>query len=232
VVGGYGPTVVLRDVSLEVAAGEMVCVLGANGVGKTTLLRSLFGLAKVRSGQILFHGREIQGRSPNVIAKHGIGYVPEGRGLIPDLSVRDNLVLGTVRWNRRYSCAAVNSLVDEMYARFPVLGTRAKQLAGLLSGGEQQMLAIARALVSRPKVLVLDEPTLGLAPLIVQQVFDDLAKIRDAGIAVLVAEQNAAAALRRADRAYVMTGGRIVTSGSVSEIRESSALRSAYLGDH
>jgi branched-chain amino acid transport system ATP-binding protein len=231
VTAGYRSTTVVRGVSLRVGRGELVCVLGANGVGKTTLLRSILGLLKVTSGAIALGGDQIHRKSPHAIARLGVGFVPEGRGLIPDLSVRDNLLLGTVRWNRRFRSAAVTAALDDVYEHFPILGQRARQRAGWLSGGEQQMLAIGRALVSRPSVLVLDEPTLGLAPLIVRQVFDDLARVRERGIAVLVAEQNASAALRLATSAYVMKSGRIVSHGTASEIRASGALRAAYLGE-
>lgn len=230
VCGGYGSTTVLRDINMQVTGGAMACVLGANGVGKTTLLRSVFGFARLTAGQLRVNGQDVRGKSAEYVARLGVGFVPEGRALIPDLTVRENLLLGTIRWNRRFRSTALTATLSDIYRDFPVLERRSRQLAGSLSGGEQQMLAIARALISKPSVLVLDEPTLGLAPLIVRQVFDDLSRVRESGIAVLVAEQNASAALRHADHAYVMTSGRIVAEGTADEIRNSGALRSAYLG--
>jgi branched-chain amino acid transport system ATP-binding protein len=160
----------------------------------------------------------------------GLAIVPEGRALVPESSVRDNLALGTAAWNKRFFGTDVDRALDEVYAQFPVLGERSNQLAGSLSGGEQQMLAIGRALVARPDVLVLDEPSLGLAPRLVQQVFDGLAAVNRSGITVLVAEQNASAALRVATRSYVMNGGRIVLEGDAAQIQSSDGLRTAFLG--
>lgn len=228
---GFGTVTVVRDATLQVDPGEFVSVVGANGVGKTTLLRAIVGAARVSAGSVTLDGRPLHGRSAHRVARAGIAIVPEGRGLVPDLSVRDNLLLGTVPWNRRYSSPAVTRALAEVYERFPVLGERARQGAGSLSGGEQQMVSIGRALVARPTLLVLDEPSLGLAPKLVRQVFADLAQVNRDGITVLVAEQNAAAALRVATRSYVMQGGRVVMEGTAQQIESSDELRAAFLGD-
>lgn len=227
---GYGSVTVIRDVSLKVRTGELVSVLGANGVGKTTLLRAIVGQARVTAGSITLRGKPIQGLAPHAITRMGIAVVPEGRALVPDLSVRDNLVLGTRVWNRRYASAAVSAAMDEVFDRFPILGRRRTQAAGSLSGGEQQMLAIGRALIARPTVLILDEPSLGLAPMLVRQVFDDLSRANSEGLTVLVVEQNASAALRVAARSYVMNGGRVVKEGEAAEIEQSTELHAAFLG--
>lgn len=227
---GYGPVTVVRDVTLEVGRGDFVGVLGANGAGKTTLLRALVGDARVTAGSVTLDGRELRGLPAHRVARAGVAVVPEGRGLVPELSVRDNLLLGTATWNRRYSSPAVTRALAQVHDRFPVLGERAGQLAGSLSGGEQQMVAIGRALMARPTLLVLDEPSLGLAPRLVRQVFADLAQANRDGITVLVAEQNAAAALRVATRSYVMHGGRVVTEGTAEQLK-ASGLRSAFLGE-
>ena len=228
---GYGTVTVIRDVSLTVERGEFVCILGANGVGKTTLLRSLVGEADISTGTIVIDGVDRTGSSAASVTRSGIAIVPEGRALVPDISVRDNLLLGSIPWNRKYASPELSQAMDEIFDRFPVLGRRRTQVAGLLSGGEQQMLAIGRALMSRPTCLLLDEPSLGLAPMLVKRVFDDLATANRERLTIIVAEQNAAAALRVADRAVVMAGGRIVQAGAAAEFRESDDLRLAFLGN-
>ena len=227
---GYGPVTVVRRVSLQIYEGEFVCILGANGVGKTTFLRALVGDANISAGNVLLDGEDVARKPSHHITGLGLAVVPEGRALVPDLTVRENLLLGTVNWNRRYRSPLIDEALAEIYERFPVLGNRSRQLAGSLSGGEQQMLAIGRALLTRPRLLVLDEPSLDLAPIILRLVFDHLAAANMEGLTVLVAEQNASAALRVADRAVVMSGGRIVRHGDADEIAASDELRSAFLG--
>ncbi len=227
---GYGQVTVVRDVTLRVDRGEFVCLLGANGVGKTTLLRAIVGDADVSNGTVTFDNRQLTGTSSHRVTRAGMAIVPEGRALVSDISVRDNLLLGSIPWNRKYSSAELSSSMDEIFDRFPILGQRRYQLAGHLSGGEQQMLAIGRALMSRPRLLLLDEPSLGLAPLLVRQVFDDLAAANRDGLTILVAEQNAAAALRVAERSLVMAGGRVVREGTADSLRDSDELRAMFLG--
>lgn len=227
---GYRGVTVVRGVSMAVRRGEFVALLGANGVGKTTLLRAIVGSARVTSGDVMVGAQAVNGRRTHLIARMGIALVPEGRALVPDSTVRDNLALGTACWSRRFRSADMDRALDEVFQQFPILGQRSNQLAGSLSGGEQQMLAIGRALVARPEVLVLDEPSLGLAPKLVRQVFDALAAVNARGITVLVAEQNATVALGVAGRAYVMSGGRIVLEGPAKEIQQSHELRTAFLG--
>jgi branched-chain amino acid transport system ATP-binding protein len=227
---GYGQVTVVRDVNLRIDRGEFVCLLGANGVGKTTLLRAIMSDADISDGTVTFDGRDLAGRPSHLVTRSGMAIVPEGRALVADISVRDNLLLGSIPWNRRYSSAEVSTSMDEIFDRFPILGQRRNQLAGHLSGGEQQMLAIGRALMSRPRLLVLDEPSLGLAPLLIRQVFDDLAAANQDGLTILVAEQNAAAALRVAARSLVMAGGRIVREGTAESLRDSEELRAMFLG--
>ncbi|MCU1353448.1 MAG: putative branched-chain amino acid transporter ATP-binding protein [Acidimicrobiales bacterium] len=224
--GGYGPVQVLHGIDLSVDAGEVVVVLGANGAGKTTTLRGLTGLISAK-GKVELEGRSILGKRPEVVARLGIAHVPQGRGTLTELSVEENLRLGAyVR-----SDDQVDADVASWYEEFPRLGERKEQLAGSLSGGEQQMLAIARGLMSRPKLLLLDEPSMGLAPRITQELFARLGEInRASGTAMLVVEQNANLALDIASRAYVLETGRIVTQGSAQELRGNDAVRKAYLG--
>ena len=217
----YGQVRVLHGVSLDVGEGEVVTVLGANGAGKTTMLRAISGTVR-RSGAVRFDGAAIP-RTPEAVARAGIAHVPEGRGTFGDLSVRDNLRLGA--YTRR------NGDVEHVHALFPWLRERADQQAGTLSGGEQQMLALARALMSRPRLLLLDEPSLGLAPLVVQEIFAIVRRLNeDEGLSVLVVEQNANVALETAHRAYVLESGRVAVEGPSSELRENEAVRRSYLG--
>jgi ABC-type branched-subunit amino acid transport system ATPase component len=223
---GYGPVNVLRDVAVAVAQGEMVAVLGPNGAGKSTLMRSLSGLGRPVEGEIRFLGDRIERLGANRIAARGLVLVPEGRQVFPELSVFDNLLLGAYA-NQSVDVA---ERADQMLERFPKLKARRDQRAGLLSGGEQQMLAIARGLMARPRVLMLDEPSLGLAPKLVEDLYDLLAELRDEGVTILLVDQAAVMALSVADRAYVLQSGAIVHSGTASELRGDEAIAKAYLG--
>ncbi len=224
--GGYGQVKVLHGLDFSVGQGEVVVILGANGAGKTTTIRALSGMI-ASSGDILFEGKSIQGQRPEQLCKLGIAHVPQGRGTITDLTVEDNLRLGAyVRKDKD-----IDADIGIWYDIFPRLGERRAQLAGQMSGGEQQMLAIARAAMARPKLLLLDEPSLGLAPLVTQEVFKQLADInRDRGTTLLVVEQNANLALSVADRAYVLETGAIITKGTAAEVGADEAVRRAYLG--
>jgi branched-chain amino acid transport system ATP-binding protein len=225
---GYGPITALAGVSLDVCLGELVAIIGANGAGKTTLLMAISGVVPVRGGEVVFGGRRIDGLPPHEIMRLGVGHAPEGRRIFPRLTVRENLELGgfTQRdaWQLKRDIAEACEL-------FPVLGTRMGQLGGTLSGGEQQMLALARALVGRPKLLLLDEPSLGLAPLVVQKIFEVIASLTQRGIAVVLVEQNARAALKLASRGWVLETGRVSLAGSGPELAADQRVRDAYLGD-
>ncbi len=223
----YGAIPAVKGVDLEVRAGEIVAVIGANGAGKTTTLAAVSGLLAPRAGTIRFEGRSLAGRRADEIVRSGVVQVPEGRAILTRLTVAENLSLGA--YTRRDRDAAARDL-ESTLARFPVLRERAGQLAGTLSGGEQQMLAIGRALMARPKLLLLDEPSTGLAPLVVAEIFELVARIRAEGTAVLLVEQNARQALRIADRAYVLETGRIVMAGPAALLAESPDVRRAYLG--
>jgi ABC-type branched-subunit amino acid transport system ATPase component/ABC-type branched-subunit amino acid transport system permease subunit len=225
---GYGAVTVLRDIVISVAQGEMVAVLGPNGAGKSTLMRALSGLGRPVEGDIRFIGEAIEKRDASAIAALGLVLVPEGRQVFPELSVIDNLRLGA--YARPDTDTAARA--DALLARFPRLKERAQQRAGLLSGGEQQMLAIARGLMARPRVLMLDEPSLGLAPKLVEDLFDLLAQLRDEGVTILLVDQAAAMALSVADRAYVLQSGSIVHAGTAEALRADPALAKAYLGEH
>ncbi|MDF2114395.1 ABC transporter ATP-binding protein [Roseiarcaceae bacterium H3SJ34-1] len=221
----YGNLTALDGVSLSVAPDEIVTVVGANGAGKSTLMRAVLGLVQINSGTISFDGQDITRLPTFKIARKGIALVPEGRGPLRQLSVRENLVLGA--FSRAWD-AATKADFEAVLDRFPALRPRLAQTAGTLSGGEQQMLVIGRALMSRPKLMLLDEPSLGLAPLIVAQVFATIEAVRGMGVAVVVVEQNAHAALKLADRAYVIENGRIVLEGS--NLLGDKRVQEAYLG--
>jgi branched-chain amino acid transport system ATP-binding protein len=222
----YGLVRVLHGIDLEVRDGEVVVVLGANGAGKTTTMRAICGMVDT-TGSILLGGTEVVGKKPADVARLGVAHVPQGRGTFADLTVEENLQVGAfVRKDKD-----VRSDIDRWYDVFPVLGERRQQHAGTLSGGEQQMLAVARALMGRPRLILLDEPSLGLAPMIVQNVFENLQSIREEfGTTMLVVEQNANLALGIADRGYVIEAGRIVLSGTADELSSDDAVRAAYLG--
>jgi branched-chain amino acid transport system ATP-binding protein len=221
-----GEVGVLEDVSMSVRAGETVAVLGANGAGKTTLLRALSGLLRPVAGTVRFDGTAIEGLRPHEIARLGLMHVPEGRGMLPELTVEENLALGL---NLRRGGPEPAGL-DALVALFPVLGARRTQQAGMLSGGEQQMLAIARALAAGPRMLMIDELSLGLAPKITVEIMQRLRVLRDGGLSVLLVEQNAQQAMRFADRVYVLAHGGVALSGTPSELASDAALMAAYLG--
>ena len=224
---GYGGVTALRGISLEVKAGQLVALIGANGAGKSTALRAISGLVPPRSGSMVFDGRDITGvRAPRVLAC-GIAHCPEGRKVFPHMSVEENLMMGAYLRTSKVEIAADR---DRIYADFPRLYERRRQAAGTLSGGEQQMLAIGRALMSRPRLIMFDEPSLGLAPNIVERTFAIIRRIRDAGTTVLLVEQNAFAALEMCDNAYLLESGQIVLSGRGSELIENEHVRKAYLG--
>jgi branched-chain amino acid transport system ATP-binding protein len=227
VVAAYDDVVCLRGVSLEVRAGEIVTLIGANGAGKSTTLKAVSGLIAPREGTIEFDGHTIAGRTPDAIVALGLVQVPEGRRVFPELSVEDNLRVGAYLVDRR---AEVRASLHEVYRRFPRLEERRRQFAGTLSGGEQQMLAFGRAMMARPKLLMLDEPSLGLAPLMVAEVMRSIRVFRDSGVTVFLVEQNANLALRLADRAYVMETGRITMSGSGAQLLADERVRASYLG--
>ena len=222
----YGAIRALKGVSLAVDGGEVVTLLGANGAGKTTTLRTISGLLKPVTGTVVFEGEVISGRPAHEIVSRGISHVPEGRRIFPDMSVVENLEMGA--YQRRGS---LTSDFEEVFGLFPELDKRRKQSGGTLSGGEQQMLAIGRALMSRPKLLLLDEPSMGLAPMLVTRIFDIIRDIRERGTTVLVVEQNAAQALSLADRGYVLEVGTIVMSDQASHLLTDERVRAAYLGE-
>ena len=225
---GYGPVQVLEGIDLDVNEGEIVVMLGANGAGKTTTMRAVSGLIP-RHGVVELDGRSIQRARPDSIVRHGIAHVPQGRGTFPELSVEDNLRAGA--YVRRGGSAAVQADLAKWFEVFPRLHERRTQRAGSLSGGEQQMLAIARALMSHPRLLLCDEPSLGLAPLITQELFHVLERLNaEEGLAVLLVEQNANLAMHLANRVYLLETGRIVASGSAAELTADDAIRKAYLG--
>jgi branched-chain amino acid transport system ATP-binding protein len=223
----YGNVEVLHGVSLRVAAGELVCLIGANGAGKTTTAKTISGLLRPRGGRVTFLDTRIDGRPAHEIITRGIAHCPEGRRIFPDMTVRENLEMGAFVRGR---ATGIAQDLDRVLERFPVLRQRTRQLGGTLSGGEQQMLAIARALMSNPRLLVLDEPSLGLSPTMVETTFQLIAEIRQQGTTVLMIEQNAYLALRMADRGYVMETGRTVLEGNARMLLENEHVRRAYLG--
>ena len=225
----YGNVQALKGVSLQVEQGEVVTLLGANGAGKSTALRSISGLVPAASGEILFMGQAIHRLGPEAIVRLGIAHVPEGRRIFPGLTVTENIMLGAS--NRgRISKALMREDVDEMFGIFPDLKRLSKALGWSLSGGQQQMLSVARGLMARPKLLMLDEPSLGLAPIIVQQLFGVLREIRKQGMTILLVEQNANMALSIADRGYVLETGHLMVEGSPAELLDNEEVRAAYLG--
>ncbi|HPD91307.1 MAG: ABC transporter ATP-binding protein [Rhodobacter sp.] len=224
----YGPIMAIRGVSLEVHKGQVVTVLGANGAGKTTLLKTISGIMDPEKGQVLFEGREIQGREPHQIVRRGIVQVPEGREVFPLLTVEENLALGAYTRTDKAEIARDRDLV---FSYFPILAERRLQEAGTLSGGQQQMLAIGRGLMLRPKIMLLDEPSLGLSPLLTQEIFTILKRLNtDEGVTMMLVEQNAAVALDLADQGYVMELGRIVMADSAEKLAASEDIQSFYLG--
>jgi branched-chain amino acid transport system ATP-binding protein len=227
---GYGALKVLKGISLHVAAGEIVTIIGANGAGKSTLLNTIAALVKPFSGEIFLKGKDVAGAPPDLIVGGGCVLVPEGRQLFPTMTVRENLVLGayTLYGGKRRGEADEN--LERIYGMFPVLEDRKSQIAGTLSGGEQQMVAIGRALMSGPDLIMMDEPSMGLAPIIVKGIFEAVSALRDDGKTVLIVEQNAKAVLDIADRGYVMETGSFVLEGTSEELLGNSDVRRAYLG--
>jgi len=226
VTSSYGRIEALHGVSIEVAAGEIVALLGANGAGKTTLIRAISGVQPISGGRILLDGRAIERMPAHARVALGVAQVPEGRQLFAPLAVEDNLKLGG--WTRREQSAEAD--LAEIYALFPMLAERRRTAAGTLSGGQQQMLAIGRALMAKPRLLLLDEPSMGLAPILVEQIFDVARGLQRRGLTVLLVEQNARAALAIADRSYVLETGRITVSGTAADVSVDPRVREAYLG--
>jgi branched-chain amino acid transport system ATP-binding protein len=226
----YGAIQALRGVSLRVPEGSVVALIGANGAGKTTLLRAISGLLPAGGGRIAFQGRELAGRPAEEVVRAGISHVPEGRQNFSVLTVRDNLLIGAYPVYRRQGRAGIQADLERVFELFPVLRDRQRQLAGTLSGGEQQMLAIGRVLMARPRLALLDEPSMGLAPRVVQEILRQIRRLPAAGTTVLLVEQNARSALAIADRGYVLETGRVVLEGSAEELRGDARVQTAYLG--
>jgi branched-chain amino acid transport system ATP-binding protein len=224
--GGYGPVTVLRDVSLRVGRGEIVAILGANGAGKSTLLKTVVGLVRPTAGNVMAHGVDITGRPPEAITRERVVLVPEGRQLFDTMTVFENLLLGGYTQPRSERAESL----DRVFRLFPILEERLTQKTSSLSGGQRQMVALGRALMAQPRLLLLDEPSLGLAPRIIDETFQTLAGLRDEGVTILIVEQNAAMTLRLADRAYVMSRGQIAMEGDADELAASPRVRAAYLG--
>jgi branched-chain amino acid transport system ATP-binding protein len=222
----YGPIEALRGISLEVDRGEIVCLIGNNGAGKSTTLMAISGILEPVTGDILFEGERIKGLPPHRIVQMGISQVPEGRRIFPQLTVRENLDMGAFSGR-----SEVNSSLEMVFSLFPILQERQKQPGGTLSGGEQQMLAIGRALMSKPKLLLFDEPSLGLAPIIVSKIFRIIREINREGVTVLLVEQNARAALKLSNRGYVLENGTIALQGSSADLLENERVKRAYLGE-
>ena len=223
----YGAIHALKGISVEVKEGEIVTLIGANGAGKSTILRTISGLLRTKTGNVLFEGNSVAAMAPEEIVKKGISQVPEGRRIFANMSVEENLELGAYI---RSDKPGIRKDIDKVFERFPRLGERRKQIAGTLSGGEQQMLAIGRGLMSQPRLLLLDEPSMGLAPLLVKEIFSIIKEINASGTTILLVEQNANMALSIAHQAYVLETGRIMLSGSANELMESEEVRKAYLG--
>jgi len=224
----YGGIRAVKGIDLEVAAGELVCLIGANGAGKTTTLRAITGLVRAAAGRVLYDGADIAGQRVHEIARRGLALVPEGRGVFAQLTIEENLAMGAYARSDR---AGVAADVERVFALFPRLKERRAQTAGTLSGGEQQMLAIARALMSRPKLLLLDEPSMGLAPLMVERIFEVVRTIAAEGVTMLLVEQNARLALESSHRGYVLEGGLVAFSGESAKLLGDPRIREAYLGE-
>lgn len=224
----YGPIQALKGVSMHINPGETVSLIGSNGAGKSTLLMSIFGQPRAAAGQIIYNGTDITKKSAHFIASNGIAQSPEGRRVFPDMSVEENLLMGTIPIGDKYA----SEDIQRMFELFPRLKERRNQRAMTMSGGEQQMLAIARALMSRPKLLLLDEPSLGLAPIIVKHIFATLRELAAGGMTIFLVEQNANHALKLSDRAYVMVNGEIRMTGTGAELLVNDEVRNAYLGGH
>ncbi|EJW11049.1 Branched-chain amino acid transport ATP-binding protein LivF [Rhodovulum sp. PH10] len=223
----YGKVAAVQDLSITVARGELVSLIGTNGAGKTTTLKAISGILPPAAGRIVFEGEDITRASARRILQLGIAHCPEGRRVFPYMTVRENLEMGCFL---RSDAAGISEDMDRLFARFPVLAERRDQAAGTLSGGEQQMLAISRALMSRPKLVLFDEPSLGLAPNIVERTFEIVKEIREQGVTVVMVEQNAFAALELSDRAYVLEQGRVTLSGTGRQLLDDPSVQQAYLG--
>lgn len=228
VASGYGELEVLHDISLQVNEGELVVVLGSNGVGKTTLLKTIAGLLKCRRGTITFNGTPIHNLSPHQILELGITYIPEGRYLFPELSLMDNLLMGAYRY--RWDKARIQRNLERVFELFPVLTKHQDRLAHTFSGGERQMLSIARGLMTEPKLILLDEPSIGLAPRVADTVFDVVKELSSQGITILMVEQDVMRVLEFAHRGYVLENGTLTLSGSAEELRDNEHIRRSYLG--
>jgi len=226
----YGRMKALKGVSLHVKEGEIVSLIGANGAGKTTLLNSIVGLISSLAGQILFLNTDITHRSSGEIIRMGVSLVPEGRQLFAPLTVMENLILGAYQRYRKKEKSKIKNDLEAIFERFPILKERKSQMAGTLSGGEQQMLAIGRALMSKPKLLLLDEPSMGLAPLVTAQIFQIISQLHQQGTTILLVEQNASAAFKVSNRTYVLETGRIVLQGTPEELLQNREVKRAYLG--
>ena len=226
---GYGKLRVLKRISMHVDPGEIVTIIGANGAGKTSLLHTIAGLVRISSGEVVFKGRDFNRIAPEKVVAHGCSLVPEGRQVFATMTVRENLVLGGYVLSKK-DRDGVAAELDKVFELFPVLREREKQLAGTLSGGEQQMLAMGRALMARPSLVMMDEPSTGLAPLIVRDIFRVIASLRDSGKTVLLVEQNAKAALKIADRGYVLETGKIIVQGPAEDLLQNRDVQRAYLG--
>lgn len=226
----YDSITALKGVSIEVPRGEIVSIIGANGAGKSTLLKAISGLIKTQQGRIVYKDNDIAGQPANKIVALGISQVPEGRQIFAHLTVQDNIQLGAYLYFKRRNRAEIEQRIEEVYQMFPILKKRIKQVAGTLSGGEQQMLAIARALMGRPELLLLDEPSMGLAPLIVREILGVIKQLNKAGTTILLVEQNAKAALNVAKRAFVLETGEIVLEGPSKELSDNPKVKEAYLG--
>jgi branched-chain amino acid transport system ATP-binding protein len=227
---GYGRLKVLKKVTMHIRSGEIVTIIGANGAGKTSLLKTVAGLLPARSGEILFDAEDIGSLPPEKVVFRGCSLVPEGRQVFAPMTVRENILLGAYPQYRNGKGGAVRDDIERVYGIFPRLRERERQLAGTLSGGEQQMLAIARALMARPKLIMMDEPSMGLAPLVIKDIFTVIARLREEGGTVLLVEQNARAALGIADRGYVLETGRIIMEGEAEELLANREVQRAYLG--
>ncbi|HEV2656127.1 MAG TPA: ABC transporter ATP-binding protein [Ktedonobacteraceae bacterium] len=223
----YGPSHVLQDVSLEVKKGEIVCLLGANAAGKTTTMKTIFGLVRPRSGSVQFEGKPIERKLTGDIVTSGLALVPEARRIFPRMTVLENLEMGA--FSRRNK-AETQAEMEHVFQVFPRIKERVKQVAGTMSGGEQQMLAMGRAMMSRPSMICMDEPSMGLSPILVQTVFDTILRIREEGVTIFLVEQNASMALSLADRGYVLQTGRIVLSDTAANLLTNDLVRQAYLG--
>jgi len=226
----YGSIRVLKEVSIKVPAGKVVSIIGANGAGKSTLLKSISGLMKNSTGRILYKEQNITGMPANRIVRLGISQVPEGRQIFAHLTVRDNINLGAYHYFKRSNRPEIKERMARVYEMFPILEKRTKQIAGTLSGGEQQMLAIGRALMGRPELLLLDEPSMGIAPLIVREIFNVVKQLNQSGTTVLLVEQNARAALKVAHHSYVIERGEIVLEGLAAELLDNPKVKEHYLG--